>query len=266
MTSEIGFCYALFLILSAMPGAMLLAGFPCSMWIFLSSSYHQRTKDNVEGNTDRFLVRQANCQLRNTVVLMRIAVETRGLIPLLEQPASSISWHLKCMADLLSECGFHRIFTHMGAFLNPLAKPSVFWTLLSEGPRLMLTYSWNAKRGVFYHPTTIEDSVEDFIDEEEVPFSKPGSKAKTFKVYYSKSGGWITGGKNLKESGIYTTRFSEVLYTAWLNDPRSNAFVAAPIGPSPEELKKALLQVWTSRVVYGPDCKRQKRIHEYFGA
>ena len=56
------------------PLAMLLAGPPCSLWIFISSSFHQRSElNNFYGCQECGSMRHANQLVVNLLVLLCIA-------------------------------------------------------------------------------------------------------------------------------------------------------------------------------------------------
>ena len=65
-----------------------MAGPPCSLFVFLSSSVHRRGVGHELGDTSRVQVRLANLVVENTIVLLE-AVSPRGVWFVLEQPAGS---------------------------------------------------------------------------------------------------------------------------------------------------------------------------------
>lgn len=136
LTTENGFFELLSMIMELMPYSIILAGLPCSLFIFLSSKHHGRKEDKPfgnekpesvvsicwlghQGNTklkNCYLrpamldlrkkykdVYQANLIVRNWVVLMIIAV-ARSMFVICEQPMTSMM--LTC-AYVAGPWGFH---------------------------------------------------------------------------------------------------------------------------------------------------------------
>ena len=92
ITSATGFYALLTLLLRLVQGGVVLADPPCSMWIFLSSSYHGRTKASPQGDTSKFKVRLSLQIARNFATMLRLVVGRRGLKVVIEQPHSSVMW------------------------------------------------------------------------------------------------------------------------------------------------------------------------------
>eukprot|EP00973_Karenia_brevis_P082734 11468028-Karenia_brevis.AAC.1 len=65
--------------------ALLLVGIPCNLFIFLSSSAHQRTVHNPEGNESNQCVRKAAAITANGVYLCDLAAARSGNV-IVEQP------------------------------------------------------------------------------------------------------------------------------------------------------------------------------------
>ena len=63
---------------------MLLAGPPCGLFIFLSSSYHRRSVDFPYGNQDLPKIRASNQLVINLLVLLAIAHARKLFILFLE--------------------------------------------------------------------------------------------------------------------------------------------------------------------------------------
>ena len=75
ITREAGFRLALSLVSSLQKGGLLVAGPPCSLWVYMSSSVHRRSKHAPEGDVANAKVRLANLVVRNVTVLLRLCTQ-----------------------------------------------------------------------------------------------------------------------------------------------------------------------------------------------
>ena len=92
VTAEAGFLALLDLAMRLVPGGIIVGGPPCSLFIFLSSSFHRRGPGHEQGDTRKLPVRLANAIVDNTMVLLEVA-HLRSVWFVLEQPATS--WMFK---------------------------------------------------------------------------------------------------------------------------------------------------------------------------
>jgi hypothetical protein len=141
-TSRAGWFYALCLVLRLVPYGLLLAGPPCSLWIYMSKSFHGRSKTNPGGLEFKDKVAASNLLVSNLAVLIAIAI-SRKIFALIEQPGSSIMPLYGYWARLraLFKSIWKREWTWMIGFGHPMPKPSVLWTNLWNSRRLKRT--WN---------------------------------------------------------------------------------------------------------------------------
>ena len=111
ITSKDGFLNMLNISLALLPGGLCLAGPPCSLFIFLSQSYHRRSDLRPEGDEAVAKVRMANLIAQNFAVLAEIIMDRHGFI-MVEQPANS--WMFKLRAfDVLKLNGCFTVHTWM---------------------------------------------------------------------------------------------------------------------------------------------------------
>ena len=88
VTAEAGFLALLDLAMRLVPGGIIVGGPPCSLFIFLSSSFHRRGPGHEQVDTSKLPVRLANVIVDNTMVLLEVA-HLRSVWFVLEQPATS---------------------------------------------------------------------------------------------------------------------------------------------------------------------------------
>ena len=81
-------------ILTIMSGGFVWFGTPCSTWVWIARGHTQRSSRNIEGNTCRLDVRQANRMVDIVAMLLNLIV-VRGVFYLIEQPSTSCIWRQK---------------------------------------------------------------------------------------------------------------------------------------------------------------------------
>ena len=111
-------------------GGLVLLGPPCSLWVFMSSSFHCRSDEFWDGDCSKPAVRAANALVRNVCLILAIG-HVRGVFYILEQPGSSkmenYGW-LKALSNALQAT---RVYTWMREYGHLLPKPTY---LLSNLP------------------------------------------------------------------------------------------------------------------------------------
>ena len=143
ITCRVGFIWALTIILSMVPGGLILLGPPCSLWVYMSSSYHGRNLANPEGDCRREGVRAANMLIRNVCVLMFIA-HFYGLYFVLEQPSSSQMRNYSWIVQLCQALQLQHVTTWMREFGHVIAKPT--FLLSNMVTALGLRRVWSKQR------------------------------------------------------------------------------------------------------------------------
>ena len=188
---------------------------PCSLFIFLSSSFHRRGPGHEQGDTSKLPVRLANVIVDNTMVLLEVA-HLRSVWFVLEQPATSWMFKLPCVRETFARLkgrqpgggrpvvcqargcqpgggpsgvgspAVHRICTWMGAFGHELPTCSHLVGTLPTLPTM--------KRA---RPSHLRGCA-----------ARPGMWRRTCTG--------VQGGRDLPGSAEYTRVFFLALYSAWV--------------------------------------------------
>eukprot|EP00973_Karenia_brevis_P096390 12431535-Karenia_brevis.AAC.1 len=223
MTTKEGFFLALDNALELEAGGMHAGGPPCSLFIFLSSSIHKRTKIHPEGDTSVACVRKANVIAENYTVLLVITT-TRGVKHLLEQPGSSRFFDLKYVNALLTKipktAKWTRMWTWMRCFGHRLPKPSVLWSDMDTA-KTYLKKTWSKQRGCAYKESIVKKTRLMTLYKVSVKkglfLKRSIVQRRTEHDYYhgSPDGSWINGGADLSKSGQYCIPFCQAVFQAW---------------------------------------------------
>ena len=102
ITPYMGFMNLLVLACRVRPRGLVAGGPPCSLFIFLSSSVHQRSQENLLGNQQNSKVRLANQIVRNTAYIIDFLL-SRDVWCVLEQPAGSLMFKLDFMKAFIGK-------------------------------------------------------------------------------------------------------------------------------------------------------------------
>ena len=123
LVTRTGFFTALSIFMGLVRGALVLLGPPCSLWVYMSNSYHGRRKHLAAGNLSRAAVRAANTLIRNVCFLLALG-HYRGVFFILEQPSSShmrnYSWIQRLAEALLCK----KVHTWLKEFGHQIPKPT----------------------------------------------------------------------------------------------------------------------------------------------
>ena len=141
LSSKIVFFLCLGLILRMRPHSIIMAGPPCSQWIFMSSSQHCRTADVPYGDCSDKAVCFANVVVANLCILLAIAT-LRTIWVVLEQPSTS-RMAFPMMHAFIKFSSSRGCSTFMRAFGHPIWKPSKLWGTLPN--MKLLSKSWSAQ-------------------------------------------------------------------------------------------------------------------------
>ena len=192
VTTKEGFYRLLRYLLELVPGGVVLAGPPCSLYVFLSSSVHRRTIARPLGNTDHTKVRLSNLIVSNMCVAMKNVLQ-RGIKIIIEQPKSSMMFGHPAMTMLQSgpQQTWLHVHTFMGKFGHPMPKPTVLVTNLKQARLLARDMRQNDMRRL--RAAAVEDQ----------------------KVFTRRTPAGVAGGRNLHESSAYTRPFCEAVLAAW---------------------------------------------------
>ena len=127
--SQTGFYAALRYMLQVVKGGFCMAGPPCSLFVWLSTTKHRRSSGNAWGNTSDPDVRLSNVIATNAAMVLGVGA-LRGVRIMLEQPSSSRMFDLPPVRALIQHLRLFDVFTWFGAFQHPMPKPSTLWTNL----------------------------------------------------------------------------------------------------------------------------------------
>lgn len=191
VTRREGFMVLMDMGLRLMPRGVVVAGPPCSLFVFLSKSVHQRTEARPWGQLTNSKVRLANQIVKNTVVFIRLMLE-RGVWCVLEQPANSWMFKLPVFRSLISDFGLCRVSLWMGSYGHDLPKPT---HLLGNMPTLQQMRHGIASR-------TPSNGMR-----------KPRTCKKQY--HYKNAQGKVCGGRDLASSAAYPARFCVALRMCW---------------------------------------------------
>ncbi len=122
-----GFLLALKSVLTLIPGGMMWAGVPCSLWTWISRSVHKRKRGAMNGNSIA-CVRKSNTILARTVLLCMVCM-ARSAMWAVEQPSSSLMpayCRMRTLLETLHKLGLLRFCRFaMGLYGSLTVKPSM---------------------------------------------------------------------------------------------------------------------------------------------
>ena len=219
--SSRGFGKALELALRLRSQGICIAGPPCSIWVYLSLSYHERSNSMPQGNCSRHKVVWSNILASNLAVLLTIIVLRQGYY-IVEQPHSSrLATHF-ALKTLLTQS--HRSFSWLKAFGLQMPKPTQLWSNAVSAPRLQRTWSalreaWAMKTGRWDEAFRSDMKITPgMVDPSEVKQAKENKNADVEP--FVKKTFWVTGTKRLQESAEYPLRFVEAMLQCYLEAQR----------------------------------------------
>ncbi len=199
ITAWTGFRRALELLVSVKPRGLVVAAPPCSLFTFLSSSYHRRTVERPEGDETKESVRTANLVVRNLVLLLYLATE-RNVHWIVEQPSSSRVWIYWPMRECLEHCSAQRCWTTLGSYGHDLPKATVLWGTL---PTLALL-SRRTKR-----PRSSA------IDPQQHRSTRGRGRSGSSDYYRISASGAVSGGRDLHSSAHYPEGLCRAILSAF---------------------------------------------------
>ena len=180
-------------LLTVMSGGCVWFGIPCSTWVWIARGHTHRTKANINGNTDRQDVCQANRMVGIIAMLLDLLV-LRGVFYVIEQPSTSLVWfHKNLRNHFRSKPKVHNAMLKkhhvwLGFFGHHVFKST---SLVGIFPPLTTIYSrreksTNLKKKIAWRKTV----------------AKSGPKKGEMRV---------SGGKDLKSTGRYPRKFGRVV-------------------------------------------------------
>ena len=150
----------------------------------------------------------------------------------LEQPGSSMLWLLPEMAKFLEVTAAVRVHSWMRCFGHPMPKPSVFMSNMASDFVNDLHRSWSKKMEKLWSSMLTQKLLKTLalrklwhnkakVCRTALRFHTKNKLVKDSKCYYrihrskSMNRKFVTGGKHLKDSGVYTVRFCEAVLHVW---------------------------------------------------
>ena len=210
-----GFNLCLDYCLRARHGGLVVAGPPCSHFVFLSVSWHMRSRTCPEGDVLKPKIIMGNIFVLNFAVLLAI-LTVRGVLILVEQPESSALWFNYCIELWKQWSRSLRVHTWFRCFKHPMPKPSdLVATWLGAGA---LKRVWSEKRELCY------ESMGEYVYTTKCKPSEliigQGRLPKNHQFTRINRGGSVSGTKHLPESAGYTVMFVEAVFNAWQKQPK----------------------------------------------
>ena len=202
MASKAGLYCAIELIMAVVTGGLLMWGPPCSMFIFLSSSIHKRSRRRPHGDEKRKSVRLANVIVRNMCFCIRLAIR-RGVKNIIEQPTTSVMWQLPCLRIILKR--WTRIHIAMYSYGHATYKPVVLWGDLPTLDTVHLPHSLNE----FHKLKKVNKQI---TKKATITRSKLGATL----VVRRKASSGVRGGPDLRLTAEYPLPFCAAVRRAWL--------------------------------------------------
>ena len=122
-----------------LPYSLLALAPPCSLFIPISQSVHQRSDLFPFGNILNYKVRMSTLIAENTAYLVNLILQFRpDIFIILEQPKGTTMWHLPAFVDVIEAAGMTMTLTYLGLFGLEILKAT---KLLSNLPKLALNLS-----------------------------------------------------------------------------------------------------------------------------
>ena len=175
-------------LLTIVSGGCVWFGIPCSTWVWIARGHTHRTTANINGNTQRQDVCQANRMVDIIAELLELLV-LRGVFYIIEQPSTSLVWcHKKLRNHFRSKPKVHNALLKkhhvwLGYFGHHVFKST---TLVGIFPPLKTIYSKKRK--------SLKGAKEAWTRQ----VAKSGPKKGQLRV---------SGGKDLKDTGRYPRKF-----------------------------------------------------------
>ena len=140
LVTRTGFFAALAIFMSLVRGALVLLGPPCSLWVYMSNSFHGRRKHMAAGDLSKAAVRAANTLIRNVVFLLALG-HYRGIFFLLEQPSSSPLRNYSWIRRLAEALRCKKVHTWLKEFGHQIPKPTYLLSNMVRAAELRRVWS-----------------------------------------------------------------------------------------------------------------------------
>ncbi|CAK9013473.1 WD_REPEATS_REGION domain-containing protein [Durusdinium trenchii] len=212
IVSQSGFYEALNAGLMLADHGLCCAASPCSLFIPISQSVHQRYDWCVNGNLRNFKVRLSNTIASNTCVLLSLILRFQPMTYLvIEQPKGSFMWKMDYFRAFFREfSAFACVLTYLGFWGLDLLKPTHLQTNLPKAKSLARKATRAAKNK--------------FAERMRKKHERMRRAGKEPPIYYKThvDNGTdgvqkkrFSGTKNLSRTAEYPQRFVTALFTCW---------------------------------------------------
>ena len=214
-----GFFLGLLLCCQVQAFGLAVFGTQCSLWLtWMSQSIHRRAAKGPCGDWENLSVYKANIVAENVAVLM-LVLYTRQVHFLEENPGATYLFRYESQAFVHSVLGLSMVHTWMKHFGHFMPKPTKLMGSLVGLGSLANTYS---KKSWAQRCKHLSKKIRCYNLSFRRPraikwYKKRSQPAEPVKVTPKAdgSGMWISGGRDLKKSGAYTSRFADVLLSTW---------------------------------------------------
>lgn len=202
ITSRSGFGHLLECGLRLVDNSVIVAGPPCSMFVFFSSSNHRRHEVGIMGDPNSPPTRLSNLICENMSIILMLLRRKVFFHLVVEQPGSSVMYKLPCMLTLAAAFGASMVFTWLGMFGHALCKPTRLLGTLPNLSTLKRTLTKACRLAI--------------KKRQEKAAKKAKNRGQKPKVYYKfHANGSVSGGKDLGETATYPMQFAWHLFALW---------------------------------------------------
>lgn len=196
IVSESGFFLLLGLLLCLMPNSFSMWAPPCSLFIFFTSSLHERHRCGPWGNLDHYVVRLANRISINCAVALKVALKFRSdCRAMVEQPAGSWLFKSPIWIEIIAGFYLNRTLTYQGLFGGPLLKAT---HLLHNMP----SSQFFARKLTKALKTKFQEKQRRWKHVQEC-------------FYIKGPGGTVTGTKMMSYTSLYPQRMITAIFKTW---------------------------------------------------
>ena len=202
ITSRSGFGHLLECGLRLVDRSVIVAGPPCSMFVFFSSSNHRRHELGIMGDPNSPPTRLSNLIVENMSIFLMLLRRKVFFHLVVEQPGSSVMYKLPCMLTLAAAFGASMVWTWLGMFGHSLCKPTRLLGTLPNLSSLKRTLTKARRLAIKKR------------QEREAKKAKKGGK-KPKEYYKIHANGTVSGGKDLGETATYPMQFAWHLFALW---------------------------------------------------
>jgi len=184
--SNAGFLVAIRMVLEATQ--LVWLGVPCSSWVFMSSGSTKRKPQTPTGDETLPSVVAANCIAVRSALLVLLAT-VMGLHFIIEQPGSS---------QLINLDVFQNIFRNLGLKVWFQKFPMGCWGHWCIKPTWLL----GSPQWITIFRAKMTKQIRQLL-------KKKAEKYQLFKVSFKKGQRKVTGGRDMKRSGVYPREFCD---------------------------------------------------------